>query len=139
MPKFNHEFFKTLINLRVHSFETWEVRYVYPLSEMPIYLSKRSKFVTNSPISFIFLYFHVTCHVTIIKRSGTRRPQDLLLNKFHFVGLLARGIANQSSGPNTPLTQALSPFSFFRNRRGENKDLDCSSTGDPNSRYEERV
>ena len=37
-----------------------------------------------SPISFILLYFQVTCHVTIIKRSGTGRPQDLLLEQISF-------------------------------------------------------
>ena len=30
------------------------------------------------------IFGHVTCHVTIIKRSGTRRPQDSLLEKISF-------------------------------------------------------
>ena len=31
------------LKLRVHSFQTWKVRYVYPLTKMPIYLYKQSK------------------------------------------------------------------------------------------------
>ena len=43
------------------------------------------------------IFGHVTCHVAIFKRSGTRKPHDLLLGKNYFVlGLLARDIANRS-------------------------------------------
>ena len=64
---------------------------------MPACLSKQSKLPTNSPISSISIFGHVTCHVAIFKRSGTRKPHDLLLGKNYFVlGLLARDIANRS-------------------------------------------
>ena len=54
-PKFNLELFKTFnFKLRVHSFQTQKVKYLYPHSEMSIFLSKQSKFATNSQIFFIF-------------------------------------------------------------------------------------
>ena len=56
---------------------------------MSIFLSKQSRFATNSPISFIFNL--------IIRREGTKKPQDLLLGKIYFVlSLLARNTANHS-------------------------------------------
>ena len=55
------------------------------------------------------IFGHVTCHMTIIKRLGTRKPGE----KIHFVlGLLARDIANHSYAPNKPLTRALNPLSY---------------------------
>ena len=55
MPKFNLELFKTLVlNFAYIHSKRRKVCYVYPLSEMPIYSSKLSKFATNSLILFIF-------------------------------------------------------------------------------------
>ena len=42
-------------------------------------------FIQTKKIRHQFANFgHVTCHVTIIKRSGTKRPQDLILEKISF-------------------------------------------------------
>ena len=61
------------------------------------------------------MFGHVACHVTIIKREGKRKPQYILLGKkIHLVlGLLVRDIAIYSYAQNTPLTQALNPFSYY--------------------------
>ena len=58
MPKFNPELFKTLVLsfAYIHS-KRRKVWCVYPLSEMPIYSSKLSKFANNSPILFIFNFW----------------------------------------------------------------------------------
>ena len=57
--------------------------------------------VNSPPIrqfpSFSISGRHVTCHVTIFKRSARRKPEDLLLGKNYFVpGLLLGDIANHS-------------------------------------------
>ena len=65
---------------------------------MSIFLSKQNRLDTNSPIFFIFSL--------IIKREGTRKPQDLLLGKIHFVlSLLARNTANHSYASSLEVTE----------------------------------
>ena len=55
------------------------------------------------PIQFNnFLRFQFFGHVTIIKRQGTRGPQDLLLGKNSFFSMYPSERYCQS--PNTPLT-----------------------------------
>ena len=51
--KFNLRLFETFLLDFEYVHSKQKVEYLYPLSETPIYLSKQSKFVTNSPISFI--------------------------------------------------------------------------------------
>ena len=69
---------------------------------MPICLSEKHKFATNSPISSIW-------------RLNVKAQENFkiyLWGKLHFVlGLLARDIANHSYAQNIPLTQALKPLS----------------------------
>ena len=61
------------------------------------------------PIQFNnFLRFQFFGHVTIIKRQGTRGPQDLLLGKNSFFSMYPSKRYCQS--PNTPLTQAFNPL-----------------------------
>ena len=65
---------------------------------MSIFLSKQNRLDTSSPIFFIFSL--------IIKREGTRKPQDLLLGKIHFVlSLLARNTANHSYASSLEVTE----------------------------------
>ena len=105
MHKFNLEIFKTLIlnfayiNSKRRKFGTFilfqKCQFVYtnkinspPIRQFP-------------PLS---IFGHAMCHVTVIKRLGSRKPQDLFWGKIHVVlGLLARDIANHSYAPNTPL------------------------------------
>ena len=64
---------------------------------MSIFSSKQNRFDINSPISLIFNL--------IIKRKGTRKPQDLLLRKVHFVlSLLTRNTANHSYASSLEVT-----------------------------------
>ena len=85
MPKFNLKLFKTLI---------LNFGYIFPkLRKLGMFiLYQECQFTypnkVNSPpirqFPLFSIFGHVTCHVTIIKRSGARRPQDLLLEKISF-------------------------------------------------------
>ena len=58
MPKSNLELFKTLIlNFAYIHSKRKKGMYVYLFSEMPICLSKQSKFAIISPITFIFSFW----------------------------------------------------------------------------------
>ena len=58
MPKYNLELFKTLIINFTYFYSNVESKiYVYPPSEMPIYLTKQRKCATNLPISFVFNFW----------------------------------------------------------------------------------
>ena len=75
-----------IILANIHSTIMQKVRYIYPLSEVPnlqVFTLKQKKicyqFINLSPTCSIF--GHAINHMTIIKHSATRRPQDLLLGK----------------------------------------------------------
>ena len=87
------------------------LHFVHPSLELVHLFSGRQERSIHQSSSFS-IFGQVTCHVFIIKRSGTRKPQDLRFGgKVNFVvGLLARNIANLSYAQNTPLTQALKPL-----------------------------
>ena len=82
MPKFNLEIFKTrFLNFAyIHSkrrklgtfilFQKCQFVYTNKINSPPIRQFR--------PLSF---FGHAMCHVTVIKRLGTRKPQDLLLRK----------------------------------------------------------
>ena len=96
MPKFYLELFKTLILefVYIHSKCSWVCLSSFRNVN---FLSKQNRFDTNSPVSLIFNL--------IIKREGTRKPQDLLLAKIHFVlSLLARNTANHSYASSLEVT-----------------------------------
>ena len=79
---------------------------------MPICLSKKSKFATNSPISLIFNFWSRDMsrdHNETLRHKKTSRftfGENIII-----LALLARDIANHSYAENTPLTQALNPLS----------------------------
>ena len=85
MPKFNPELFKTLI-----------LNFVYIQSKHRkqgnFILFQKCQFVCPNKENLsqfgqfpsISIFGHVTCHVTIIKRYGTRKPQDVPLGKNSF-------------------------------------------------------
>ena len=85
MPKFNLELLKTLV---------FNFAYIHSKSRKlgMFILFQKCWFVhpnkVNSPPIRQFpsfsIFGHVTCHVTIIKREGTRKPQDLPLGKTSF-------------------------------------------------------
>ena len=107
-PKFNLELFKTLI-----------LNFAYIHSKRRkidmFILFQKCQFVCpnkiNSPPIRQFSSVSIFGHVTIIKRQGTRKPQDLLF----VLGLLARDTANHLYAQNIPLTHAINPcYSVFR-------------------------
>ena len=103
MPKFNLQLSKTLIlNFAyIHSKRRKLGMFIFYLWEKPSYLSKQSKFATNSPISFIFNFW-------------SRDKKIEFWGKVHFVlGLLARDIDIQWYAQNIPLSQALNPLSLL--------------------------
>ena len=96
----NKKLFKTLFSNFTYIYSKCKkVRYVYPLSEQSIYLSNPMRQLPS---------FSIFGHVTIIKRQGTRGPQDLLLGKNSFFSMYPSERYCQS--PNTPLTQAFNPL-----------------------------
>ena len=104
----NKKLFKTLfLNFTYIYSKCKKVRYVYPLSEQSIYLSNPMRQLPS---------FSIFGHVTIIKRQGTRGPQDLLLGKNSFFSLYPSERYCQS--PNTPLTQA---FNSLRGSSGQTR------------------
>ena len=97
MPKFYLELFKTLILEFVYIHSKCRKLGMFILFQNVNFLSKQNRFDTNSPVSLIFNL--------IIKREGTRKPQDLLLGKIHFVlSLLARNTANHSYASSLEVT-----------------------------------
>ena len=85
MPKFNFELFKTLILnfLYIQSKRITLGMFILSQKYQFVYLNK-----VNSPPIRQFPSFstfgHETCHVIIIKRHSTRKPQGLLLGKNSF-------------------------------------------------------
>ena len=99
MPKFYLELFETLLLefVYIHS-KRRKLGMFILFQKCQFFLSKQNRLDTNSPISFIFNL--------IIKREGTRKPQDLLLGKIHFVlSLLARNTANHSYASSLEVTE----------------------------------
>ena len=107
MPKYNRELLKTLILnfLYIHSkrrklgmcilFQKCQLVYPNKVNSPPI-----RQFPT-------FLIFgHVTSHVTIIKRWGTTKSQDILFGKNLFGSRSLSERYCQSFVQNTPLTKA---------------------------------
>ena len=116
MPKLNLELFKTLILNFAYIHSKRRKLGMFTLCQKYQCVCRNK--VNWPPIrqfpSFS-IFGHVACHVTIIKREGKRKPQDILLGKkIHLVlGLLLRDIASHSYAQNTLLTQALNPFSYY--------------------------
>ena len=85
MPKFNFDLFKTLIlnSLYIQSKRKTLGTFILFQKYQFVYLNK-----VNSPPICQFPSFstfgQATCHVIIIKRYGTRKPQGLLLGKSSF-------------------------------------------------------
>ena len=85
MPKFNFELFKTLILnfLYIQSKRITLDMFIFFQKYQFVYLNK----VNSPPIrqfSSFSIFGHATCHVIIIKRYGSRKPQGLLLGKNSF-------------------------------------------------------
>ena len=110
MPKFYLEWFKTLILefVYIHS-KRRKLGMFILFQKCQFFLSKQNRLDTNSPISFIFNL--------IIKREGTRKPQDLLLGKIHFVlSLLARNTANHSYASSLEVTENQLEYEQLRSK-----------------------
>ena len=111
MLKFNLEIFNNIKNFaHIHSKRRKLGTFILFQKCQFVYTNK----INSPPIRQFFplsIFGHAMCHVPVIKRLGTRKPQDLPWGKIHVVlGLLARDMANHSYAPNTPLTQALNPL-----------------------------
>ena len=80
---------------------------------MPIYLSKKSRFANNSPISFIFNFWSRVASPWLNVKAQENRKIYLWGKLYFLLGLLVWVIANLSYAQNTPLTQALNLLSTY--------------------------